>query len=226
MRQFPTPWLPSVAARRHTDIGCGWCKMASDLVIASVTAVLKHLLENGLAGRSLAATIGSEATVSALSPDRVPVGELERPRLNLCLFMVTPYTSLPRGDGRSSVSNLRTVGTPLLLDLHYLISAYGSEDLQSEVLLGFALRLLHDHPVLGREQIRLALEAQSSSEIGRSVAPAFAALSASTLLDSVERVRIQPEFPSLDELSRLWLALQARFRPSAAYKVSAVVIDS
>ncbi len=199
--------------------------MASDLVIASVTAALKHLLESGLVDRNVSASLGGEAIVTTLPPDRVPVGESELPQLNLFLYHVTPFTTTPRGDSRPTVGNLRPVGAPLLLDLHYLLSAYGTHDLQSEVLLGFALRLLHDHPVLDRERIRMALEDGCAGGGGRAAAPVHAALASSALPDSVERVRIQPEFPSSDELSRLWSALQARFRPSAAYKVSAVVID-
>ena len=75
------------------------------------------------------------------------------------------------------------------------------------------------------DEVRRALAAQSSSDGGRVVAPAYAALSASTLADSVASIQIVPEFPSVEDLSRLWSALQARFRPSATYKVSAVLID-
>jgi hypothetical protein len=79
--------------------------------------------------------------------------------------------------------------------------------------------------VLGRDDIRRALADQSSSEGGRVVAPAYAALAKSSLPDSVERIRITPEFPSTEQLSRLWSALQAHFRASATYKVSAVFVD-
>jgi hypothetical protein len=219
------PKLPPAAAPFPTEFGCGWCHMASDLVIASVTAALKDLLESGLADHNVLANLGAEAIVTTIPPDRVPVGGCERPQINLFLYQVTPFTTLPRGDSRPTVGNLRPVGAPLLLDLHYLISAYGTLDLQSEVLLGLVLRLLHDHPVLDREQIRRSLEERLPANGSAPTAPVYAALAESTLPDSVERVRIQPEFPSTDELARLWSALQARFRPSASYKVSAVVID-
>jgi hypothetical protein len=199
--------------------------MPSDLVIASVTAVLKRLLENGLADRNVVANVGSDAAVSALAPDRVPIGETERPQLNRFLFQVTPFTSLAKGNGRPSGGEPRPASGPLVVELHYLLSAYGAQDLQAELLLGFALRLFHEHPVLGRDDIRRALADQSSSEGGRVVAPAYAALAKSSLPDSVERIRITPEFPSTEQLSRLWSALQAHFRASATYKVSAVFVD-
>jgi len=42
-------------------------------VIASVTAALKSLLENGAAAHGLPETIGGALTVSVLPPDRVPL---------------------------------------------------------------------------------------------------------------------------------------------------------
>jgi hypothetical protein len=45
------------------------------------------------------------------------------------------------------------------------------------------------------------------------------------LADRVERIRIEPTFLNSEEMSKLWSALQAKFRPSATYKVSAVMVD-
>ena len=39
-------------------------------------------------------------------------------------------------------------------------------------------------------------------------------------------LRITPELQSAEEAARLWSALQAKYRPSAAYKVSAVLIGA
>ena len=55
-------------------------------------------------------------------------------------------------DGRRRLSN-----PPLALDLHYLLTAYGSADWQAEALLGFALLMLHENPVLTRNDISNAI---------------------------------------------------------------------
>jgi hypothetical protein len=65
--------------------------MSSALALASVTAVLKSLLENGLASGAVTSKLGADATVSALPPDRIPYGADERAQLNLFLYLVTPH---------------------------------------------------------------------------------------------------------------------------------------
>ena len=46
---------------------------------------------------------------------------------------------------------------PLALNnLHYLLSAYSGGDLHAEILLGYAMQLLHEMPVLTRAAIRTA----------------------------------------------------------------------
>src|SRR6185503_12114303 len=104
---------------------------------------------------------------------------------------------------------------PLSLELHYLLTAYGSQDYQTEILLGHALQLLHESPVLERERIRTSLASLSHTRDRRVIPPAQAALAASNLADQVERITITPEFLSIDEMSKLWSALQAKYRPSA-----------
>ena len=136
--------------------------MSSPLAIAAVTAVLKDLLNDGLINHDLAAHVGS-ITVSALPPDRIETGAQEPNQLNLFLYQVTPNpgwrnTGLPsldsRGDGRLS-------NPPLALDLHYLLTAYGRDDLNAEILLGYGMFLLHKTPVLTRKAIRRTLTGNS-----------------------------------------------------------------
>ena len=184
----------------------------------SVTALLKDLLENGLASGGVTSKIGGDTTVSALPPDRVASGADERAQLNVFLYLVTPHARLPTNGARGPAR-------PLSLDLHYLLSAYGAQDLQTEILLGHALQLLHATPVIERESIRKTLKTLSHTRDRRVVPPALGALANSDLADQVERLEIEPEFLSGEESSKLWSALQAKYRPSAAYKVSAVLID-
>lgn len=202
---------------RARTFRCGVRAMSSALALASVTAVLKDVLENGLAKAGVTTEIGADTAVSALSPDRITAGADEKAQLNLFLYLVTANTALRPGR--------KGTARPLALDLHYLLTAYGAQDYQAEILLGHALRLLHGTPVLERERIRKTIASLSQRTHNRVVPPTLAALAASDLAERVERIEIAPEFLAGDEMSKLWSAIQAKYRPSAAYRVSAVMID-
>jgi hypothetical protein len=191
--------------------------MGSALALASVTAVLKDLLENGLARENVTAEIGVDTPVSALSPDRVMSGADEKAQLNLFLYLVTPSSPL----GLRREGNAR----PLALQLHYLLTAYGAQDFQAEILLGHAIQLLHGTPVVERDRIRKTIASLSHSKNQRVVPAPLAALAASDLADRVARIEISPEFLGGEEMTKLWSVIQAKYRPSAAYRVSTVMID-
>jgi len=55
--------------------------------------------------------------------------------------------------------------------------------------------------------------------------PTFQTLAASDLADQVEAIRITPVAMPVEELSKLWSAIQSHYRPSAAYQVSVVLIQ-
>lgn len=78
-------------------------------------------------------------------------------------------------------------------------------------------------PAISTDTIRKAVKAASKGG-GRVVAPGLAALASSDLAERVDSVRVSPQFLDPDGLSRLWSAVQAKYRPSAAYKVSVVSI--
>jgi hypothetical protein len=198
--------------------------MSGALAIAGVTAALKDLLNDGLLNHDLS-SLGS-FSITAQAPDRVNTGSNEANALNIFLYKVTPNTGwrnadLPSRDGRGQ----RIANPPLALDLHYLVSAYGSQDMNAEILLGYAMQLLHETPMLTRQQLRTVLGTPSPVD-GVTVPGIFGALSAEDLADQVELIKIAPNYLSSDELSKLWTAMQARYRPSMAYMVSVVLIEA
>jgi hypothetical protein len=201
--------------------------MSSALAIAGVSAVLRDLLNDGFINHNVSGVISSGVTVTTLPPDRVVTHDgAEATQLNLFLRQVTPNLGwrnegLPsrNGSGRNRLSN-----APLALNLHYLITAYGAEDLHAEILLGYAMQLLHETPVLTREAIRIAL--QPSPDVGGTLPPALRALADSGLQGQVEHLRITPEYLNADEISKFWTAAQARIRLSIAYQVSVVLIQA
>lgn len=198
--------------------------MSSPLAIGAVSAVLRNLLDNGLV--EAGAAIGTTVNVSAVAPDTIDLNSVDDPpRLNIFLHQVTPNSGwrnmgLP---ARSSSSGERLGNAPLALDLHYVITAYARADFQAEILLGYAMHLLHERPVLDRAAIRRALN-PSPLDVSM-LPPAFQALSASDLADQVELLKITPAMLGTDEMSKLWAAIQTHYRPSAAYMVSVVLIE-
>jgi hypothetical protein len=200
--------------------------MSSPLAIATVTAVLRDLLNNGLIDHNIVGALGSNVTVSAVPPDTIPLSSPNSTsQLNLFLHQVTPNpalrnVNLPSRDSRGG----RIANAPLALDLHYLLTAYGAEELHSEILLGYAMYLMHERPVLDRKAIRTAV---AGNTVDTSILPvAYQALSAADLADQLEQIKITPVSMSTEEMSKLWSAMQAHYRPSAAYSISVVLIEA
>lgn len=193
--------------------------MSDYLAVGGVTAVLISMLTNELTSTGPSSVLSSTA-VTAVSPDMIEAGASEDPRLNLFLYYVSLNPAgrnfgLPSTDASGNpVSN-----PPLALDLHYLVSAYGGAQFTAEILLGWAMKVFHDTPVVPPAVIQGALTAlasQSSAE-ARLIAT-------STLSQAIEHVRITPQTLTTEEIYRLWPAFQAPYRPSTAYQVSVVVI--
>jgi hypothetical protein len=172
--------------------------------------------------RSLLGQVAS-ADYSTLPPDARPVNQIDittlppdqarpdnlRNRVNLYLYH-TEYdpawrnTDLPRR-GRPG-----EVLPPVLpLNLHYLVTVYAENDneLIGQVLLGTAMRVLHDHPVLSRSEIETALaEAELDAQ--------------------VERVRVTALPFKIEDLTAIWSGFQSEYRLSAGYKVGVLLIES
>jgi hypothetical protein len=198
--------------------------MSTPLAIASVTQVLKDLLNDGLVENDATGAIGGSVTVSALPPDRAkPDSAEEDSRLNLFMYLVT-YNSGWRNEGLPSRNSAgeRTANPLLALDLHYLLTAYGAKELHAEMLLGLGMLVFHENPVLARDAIRDTLRPVPAG----SLTPDLAALAASRLADQIELIKITPESLNTEELSRLWTAFGAKYRPHAAYKATVVLIES
>ena len=198
--------------------------MSNALAIAAVTAVLKDLLNNGLIGHDLASAVGA-VTVTAKPPDLITTGVSEAAQLNLFMYHATENAGWRNvGLPAMGVDGQRLANPPLPLNLHYLLMAYGAAEFQAEILLGYAMHLLHENPVLGRDAIRTAL-APPAPVGGSELPPAYQALSAADLADQVELIKLSPEALSVEDLSKLWTAFGAKYRPTAAYQASVVLIQ-
>lgn len=190
--------------------------MDGALAIATVTAALQVLLNNGLA----ACPVGG-VKVGALPPDRVPVGNDEPSQINLFMYRVAPYTALGRNEKplAAKLVEENNRSSRLALELNYLLTAYGAEEFHAEILLGSAMKVLAETPVLQAESLRKATARLPTGGTGK------AGKLKETEEVQVEQLKITPQFLSFEDMSKLWSALQARYRPSVVYQVSAVIIS-
>lgn len=201
--------------------------MSSALAIASITYVLKDLLNDGLINNDVSYATSGNVTVTALPPDMMLLEATadKKTGLNLFMYYASPNqgwknVDLPSCNSRGD----RISNPPLALDLHYLLTAYAAEELHSEILLGYGMQLLHENPVLSRKKINRSLEAVSVS--GSGLPDKLKSLAGSELADQVELIKISLQPMGTDEMSKLWSAFQSKYRPTAAYLVSVVLIES
>lgn len=178
--------------------------MSNALGIAAVTATLQHLIEKGIEPE------GAGIAVTTRPPDKARSGGGVPNQVNLFLYQTMPNGAWRNMDIPRQVRPGETGHPPLALNLSYLVTAYGEndDDVRGHRLLGRAMSALDDFPVLGSEEINQILLPESG------------------LREQVERVRITLQPLSLDEMSKLWTTFQTQYRISAAYQVSAVLIES
>lgn len=196
--------------------------MSTALAVAAVTQALKNLLADGVLDEHVTGNVG-DVLISALPPDRIATeGVNAKSQLNLFLYQVTENAAwrnmdLPTRD----VDGKRVANSPLALNLHYLLMAYGVKELHSEILLGYGMQVLHETPLLPRKGLRKALAGVTTTD----VPPQLKTIDDSNLADQFEVVKLSPEVLSTEEISRLWTAFGAKYRPSAAYVASCVIIQ-
>ena len=189
--------------------------MSGYRAIAGVSATLRNLLRDRLEDPG-AATV-------TIAPPEVAVTGVPGHRLNLYLYQVKENGFLANqeipGQGHPADYGF----PPLSLDLHYLITAFaqpetGSDaDLQAQLILGDAMRVLHDFRVI-TEGLTITRPA---------VGPVGTPVLDPSLLGEFEKIKLSLWPSSIEDLSRIWSALpQGNFRRSVAYEATVVQIES
>ena len=127
------------------------------------------------------------------------------PLLSIYLFRVQPNAFVNNLDWESVTAN-QLRAPPFGLNLFYLITAYGADQSQIQLLTGEVMRALHDQPVI------------------RTGHPALHA----DLATMTEELRIVPHPLTLTESLDLWKSFGSNvaYRLALTYEVSAVIIDS
>jgi Pvc16 N-terminal domain/IPT/TIG domain len=196
------------------------------LAVGGVTAVLTWLLASSPAYTELAPVLTGSPEITAAAPDSVQpaAGAAEAGQLNLFMYHASINPALRNLDLPSTGPDGTRLGNPpLALDLHYLISAYGAGFLTAEALLGWAMKVFHDNPVVPSATIQDALTGLANP-VGGSSAAATLTIN-STLATQFEHIRITPQALTTEQIYQLWAAFQAPYRPSTAFQVSVVVIQ-
>jgi hypothetical protein len=188
--------------------------MSNFLAIATVTAVLRDLLQEA-AG---AAVPG--ATVTTRRPESVTDSGQHKPAVNIFLYLVAPNAAWRNTDITIRYADPERVEkrpqTPL--NLNYLFSFYGNElEFEPQRLLGSAVSTLHAQPRITAQAIQTVVARER-------------ALQGSDLafqVSQVENVTLTPVGLSLEELSKLWsVFFQVPYALSIAYVASTVLIES
>jgi hypothetical protein len=143
-------------------------------------------------------------------------------RVNVFLHQVTHNPAWRNVESPSLAADGSTQlsSPPLALDLHYLMTAYGTDDWEAEALLGYAVLMLHNNPVIARADITTALQ---------NLPPAHSlstALTTTGLAEQIEMLKVTPETLGREEIAWIWSALKADYRPSYPFLVSLVTIKS
>ncbi len=195
--------------------------MSDYSAINGVSLTLRKLLLDRMEFTSpnLAVTISTpfvEANQNPAGGNPVPEGD----RINLFLYQVTENPFLKNQDLPSNRSSRGTL--PLSLNLHYLITAYGStlqngthiDESKAQQLLGSAMRVLNDYSIITESLVTTRL-----SPVGQTILD-------TALRDQYETIKLCLDPISIEDLTKIWTALTVPYRLSVAYSVSVVQIES
>lgn len=194
--------------------------MSNYKAIGAVSATLQRLLRDRM---ELPVDENHfHVTVSTPDPDMGNGQSVEEARVNLFLYQVTENGALKNQEIPGQGHPAAFGHPPLSLDLRYLITAYGTNaegegnyvnETLAHYLLGSAMRVLHDHPVITDQLTNIR------EPIGELILDPV-------LIGAFEQVTISLDPVNLESLSDVWSALTLPYRLSAAYTVSVVQIES
>ena len=181
--------------------------MSNHIAIAAVTTTVMTMMQTQIANDAVV----SGGKVTALPPDKArTVGTGNQ--INLFLYRIS-IDAAWRNMDPPVIRPGETGLPPLPLVLSYLVTAYGDNDdeILAQRLLGIAMSVLNDQPVLARSMIASITSKEAAG---------------SGLESQVELIRFIPDPRPMDEISRMWTTFGTGYRLSVSYDAAVVLIDS
>lgn len=184
--------------------------------MAATSAVIRGILMERMTAHQFVGT----TLVTAVAPDLVPLDSMAEPRLNLFLHRVSRNRGYPDVPSYASEPGASVYGK-LVVDLHYVLTAYAHKDTDAEFLLGEAMLILHENQRISRGEIRRMFSPALNPP--PQLQPPDA--DATGISDQNEAITVTFEPFSTEDMSHLWSTFQSRYRPSACYLVTAVELE-
>ena len=167
-------------------------------LIASVTMTMTALVEAALS--EIPGPLGGTTTVGARSPQEMAPAH---PTAGAGSVSVWLYR-IDQDAVNRPLPPAGVGGVPAFfrsVPLHYLVTAQAQEPNDEQTLLGAALKVFEDHPVVAGADLKGSLQGEAGE------------------------VRITPEPLTIEDLTRVWRALRVPLRPSLAYRVEVSVTE-
>lgn len=190
--------------------------MSDYQAIEGVSTTLKVLLEDRMVLTDPLLAPSTRAAISVSPPDQKPSQPQQGPRLNLFLYQLSHNPFLRNQEIPGTGGNGYGF-PPLALDLRYMLTCYPvteADDLTSHLVLGDAMRVLHDTPMITEALIRTR-----GARAGDPILDG-------SLQGEYERIKLTVHTPELEELTKVWSALQSPYRLSVSLVVSVIQIES
>ena len=183
--------------------------MSNYLAIATVTATIQRVLQSAIQADM------EGALVTTVKPSDVGKGTPEH-GVNIFLYQVITNPALNNIDATPFRSKGNPVKRQAALDLYYMLSFYGNDNLlQPQQLLGSVVRTLNEKRIITPQMIRETIEDSSYSFLGDS-----------NLADQIQQMNIVPLDLNLEDLSKTWsVFFQTPYILSIAYKVLVVMVE-
>ncbi|MCW5983256.1 MAG: DUF4255 domain-containing protein [Bryobacteraceae bacterium] len=176
--------------------------MSDYRAIQGVSSSIKNLLETFMFLNRADVASDDRVKITVGLPDQ----DAEGKRVNLFLYQVTECPYLKNQDLPGAAGAGEYGHPPVVLDLHYLLTAYAESDegdqIEAHQIMGDAMRALHDHPYLVGDILDPSLE------------------------DAVEPAKITLEPLTVEDVTKVWVALNTPYRLSVGYKATVVQIQS
>lgn len=175
----------------------------SHLVIGEVSEFMRNTLWLGLHEDSVTSQLVTDPRNIVLSNPAQPVGAQVVRQMSLWLYQVVPNEHLRNSAPvrrREAQDDTAEFQPPMAVNLQYLLTPSTGSDVGDQQVLGRALQIFHDQSVLVMPSTQTP---QQSQDLHISLAPR-----------------------TIEELAKVWEAMQEPYRLSVCYEVRAARIES